>query len=120
MRNNFDKDIWVKSAKRKIEIETSSVAISDVRFLNEVEAVRDMKGYIIKVTRPDAGATGGISGHPSETELQNFNKYDFLVHNDGSFEDLHIQLDNIYDKIINNEICLQFSRIYKEMLPGEL
>jgi len=45
-----------------------SVVIPDVRFRNEVDAIRAAGGVIWKITRPGAGLQGAAGGHVSETE----------------------------------------------------
>jgi len=45
------------------------VVISDVRFLNEVKAIKAAGGYVIKLLRGE-GLEGAAGQHKSETELQ--------------------------------------------------
>jgi hypothetical protein len=57
--------------------------ITDMRFPNEMDAVEQRKGITIKVVRP-----GTVTGeHPSETALDNA-KFDYIIENNGSLEDL--------------------------------
>jgi hypothetical protein len=58
------------------------VVVSDVRFLNEMEAIRNAGGKLIRVVRPatDKNATKtGIVGHASEAEQKAFQDDDFDV-----------------------------------------
>jgi hypothetical protein len=64
-------DAWINAWKNRIQQTVASqkslkyILISDVRFMNEVEAVRALGGRVIRLTRnphPD-------DGHSSETEL---------------------------------------------------
>jgi hypothetical protein len=69
MRDNTDPDIWIKTAMRKATAllnDGADVVITDVRFQNEVEAVRDLGGVVGRVTRPGAPSYGANSGHVSE------------------------------------------------------
>jgi hypothetical protein len=72
--------------------------ITDMRFPNEMEAVKERKGITIKVVRPciECGGIGyhKIScskqyqkEHPSETSLDTA-EFDYKIINDGSIEDL--------------------------------
>ena len=95
MRNMFDKDIWVKSARAQtLKNPYINYVFPDCRFLNEVCAIKEWGGKLLRVTRPICGATGGISGHASEVELIGFEGWDYTIHNDGSFEDLYRKVDN--------------------------
>jgi len=49
-RNNFHKDIWMLSVMARYK-EGDNVVISDCRFPNEVQAIRDLGGRIIQVER---------------------------------------------------------------------
>ena len=49
-RNNFHKDIWMFSVMSRYK-ENENVVISDCRFPNEVQAIRDLGGRIIQVER---------------------------------------------------------------------
>jgi hypothetical protein len=45
------------------------VVITDVRFVNEAQAIYDAGGCLWRITRPNDGAAGGIANHASETEM---------------------------------------------------
>lgn len=63
--------------------------VSDVRYPNEAQALREMGGIIIQVSRPDhAGLTGLEALHSSEAGLPP-EMIDGTVVNDGSLEDLY-------------------------------
>jgi hypothetical protein len=50
-------------------VAADTVVITDCRFVNEAQAIYDAGGHLWRITRPHAGAAGGISGHASETEM---------------------------------------------------
>ena len=57
-------DCWIKIARRKIEdMLPASVVISDIRFRNEAQFVRDMGGVIVRIDRDVAP----VADHESET-----------------------------------------------------
>jgi hypothetical protein len=70
--------------------------ITDTRFPNEAQAIKDKGGMVIKVDRPGVGP---VNGHPSEDALKDYN-FDYVIHNDGSINDL----DNKVMEFINNYI----------------
>ena len=70
--------------------------ITDCRFPNELEAVKNRKGLTIKVIR-DSGNTIGTT-HASETALDCYTNWDYVIDNNGSIEDLRQQILNILEK----------------------
>lgn len=83
-RDIVHSELWVRAAMRRAEI-MGRVVISDVRFPNEAEAIRERGGIILRVHRGASAASG--DAHRSEMPLP-----DHLVHaelrNDGSVVDL--------------------------------
>ena len=54
LRNHFDQDIWLNSLEYRIrkQVEnTPCTVISDARFRNELDLIRDMGGVVIWVQR---------------------------------------------------------------------
>ena len=92
MQNN----VWVGATIRKIQKDNPDVAlIGDCRFPNEVEAVQNAGGIVIKLER-----SLFYSDHASETALnkEHYNQdiFDYTINNQ------HIELDT------KNEIILKF------------
>lgn len=73
--------------------------ITDVRFPNEAQAIKDRGGIVIRVERKPFNRAGGMEGnkqfseqikedtHPSETALDDY-EFDHVIDNNGSIEDL--------------------------------
>lgn len=68
----------------------TGVVISDVRFLNEIEGLKEGGAKLVRVKRLNAGLKGQFSEHRSETEQDDIpdELFDFIVNNAGSLEDL--------------------------------
>lgn len=83
--------VWIEAWKHGIAAIPRVVA-SDVRFLDEAAAVRQLGGLIIRVERP-----GRIRSdtHASETE-QLYVKHDLLIMNDGDFAALDAQIEHLF------------------------
>lgn len=87
-------DVWVRYAlnvarERQSFTNCSGVAITDVRFENERDAIRAAGGKVWRIVRPSAGLTGAAGAHASENELTDTMPYDRLINNhDGELEDL--------------------------------
>lgn len=69
--------------------------ITDVRFPNEVKAIKSRGGIIIRVNRE----TNVIDMHASETSLDDYEEFDYIVDNNGSLEDLRKKVVKIYDEL---------------------
>jgi len=66
VRNNFSDDTWVKLFRKQLEPHKSYV-VSDCRFPNEAQAIRNLGGEVWRTERPGYGA----GPHPSEAEVLN-------------------------------------------------
>lgn len=89
-RNLIDPDIWVKGWKHEIAstIPTCDKIIADdVRFPNEVAAIRDLGGEMWLLLRPGKELRSEES-HESEGNLNNMH-FDNVLVNDGSVDELH-------------------------------
>jgi hypothetical protein len=64
------------------------VSVSDVRFLNEIDAIQAAGGKVIRIVRPGAGLAGVQGQHLSETEQAGIpdSKFDAIITNDGSLD----------------------------------
>lgn len=87
----YNDNIWVDST---LSACGNDVIISDVRFPNEVKAIRSKGGLIIKVERP--GYEG--DGHTSEASVDTI-EGDFVIENNGSLFDLLSDVLSIVDFI---------------------
>jgi len=102
MRNGLHENVWVNAlfADYHFNIEKDEQMpnwlITDCRFPNELEAVKTHKGITIKVIR-DSGNTIGTT-HASETALDDYTEWDYVVDNNGSIEDLKTQVFSILEK----------------------
>ena len=83
IRFGLHQDTWVNALFSDYK-QGDSWLISDTRFINEAQYVKDAGGLIIRVNRP--GITPA-NDHYSEVELDSW-KYDYVIENDGTIEDL--------------------------------
>lgn len=74
--------------------------ITDVRFPNEGEAIKKRNGILIRVERY---MLTKIDQHPSETALDNYDGFNYIIQNDGTIQDLIIKVKEILikEKIIS-------------------
>jgi hypothetical protein len=91
-------NIWVNALFADYDTSSnydSNWIITDVRFPNECQAIKDRGGIVIKINRD----SDVVDNHSSETALDNYDGFDFVVDNNGSIDDL----TNNLIKIINND-----------------
>lgn len=72
---SIDPEFWVKQLKQTIlsipQAQTQNYVISDVRFKNEANWIKEHGGYIIRLERA-VELTGDLINDPSETELNDY------------------------------------------------
>ena len=101
VRNNLHTNAWVNATfadyettypvydkERALVIPptTKKWIITDVRFPNEAQAIKDRGGVLIRVNRPGIP----VGEHPSEIALDDYYGWDFIVHNDKTLADLEL------------------------------
>ena len=114
----FHDDIWIASLENKMRKTTDNIVISDVRFPNEIEAIHNAGGIVIRIKRgeepewfdaaisankgPDGNSTWSLSRaklerlkiHASESSWVG-GDIDYVVTNDGTIDELFSQIRNI-------------------------
>ncbi|MCK9446742.1 hypothetical protein M0Q50_07785 [bacterium] len=91
-----NKDIWVNDLfEHKNSNLSGNYLISDVRFINEIDAIRKHNGIIIRIELPIDNKN---TEHISERELDNYKKYDEIILNDKTLKDLFNKIDIIIKK----------------------
>ena len=91
----FGNDIWVKRWLITYDLlnDTDDIVVPDVRVDIEADAIRSRGGIIIEVRRDVAGLPGAAGAHVSEGGLSA--PADFVIHNNGTLEELYAALDTI-------------------------
>lgn len=115
---HFDPDVWIRyairTAKRLLEDpdfiytqrgglehssaaggETKAVVIPDVRFINEIQHIRQSGGKMLRVVRPGSGLEGAYATHQSEAEMAAIpnEEFDAVIHNIGTLDALKKLVD---------------------------
>ena len=83
LRDAIDPNLWVKILFANTE-GWSNYIIADVRYPNEVKAIKERNGILLRIDRKGAGA----GNHSSETALDDYKEWDVHIKNNGSIEDL--------------------------------
>jgi hypothetical protein len=116
-RQGFHDDIWIASLENKLRKTTDDVVISDCRFPNEIKAIKNAGGKVIRVTRgPDpewytiAASVNAGSKHIgwaiAKANLTKYNihvsetawagtEFDTVIDNNGTMDHLYQQVNNL-------------------------
>jgi hypothetical protein len=118
LRNNFHKDIWVASVENKLRQSKDNIVITDCRFVNEVNAIKNAGGTTMRVVRGkqpewydaavsyNKGEVGNMSWSISKAKLDKLRvhaseyssvglDYDHYVDNNGTIDELHTSIKSI-------------------------
>jgi hypothetical protein len=110
-RQGFHDDIWIASVENKLRKTKDNIVISDVRFPNEIKAIHEAGGKVVRVKRGSephwydiaVQANRGVDSaakwlkeegiHASETAWVG-GKIDVVIENDSSIDDLFKAIKN--------------------------
>lgn len=104
LRNYFDKDIWVKATLNNLQNDTIYI-IGDTRFVNEVEAVKQSGGIVVRLEGDPINInslTQRDKTHESETALDNYLLFDEFFVNNKELINLYDFANKIFKKYIKN------------------
>ena len=94
MQTYFTRRVWINCTLRHTDMKT---IISDLRFKEEFEAIKERNGICIYVQRPNYM----FGEHASEKEMSELlynDEYDYVINNSGSIKDLFNKIKEIsYD-----------------------
>ena len=103
LRLNLHENIWVNSLMSDYT-KDSNWLITDMRFPNELQAIKDKGGIVLRINRNNATSKGidlhqkleyeitGKGNHISETALDN-SIFDYVIDNNGTLEDLILEVE---------------------------
>jgi hypothetical protein len=98
-RRAQDPDYWTKAWARKIsqyDPNTTHILIDDVRFINELNSIKEQGGLIVKIERP---GFNGANNHASETALDHYRDWDAVILNDGTLEQFYVKVNALADSL---------------------
>ena len=117
-RTGFHDDIWIASLENKMRKTTDNIVISDVRFPNEIKAIHNAGGIVVRIKRGadpewynaavsvNSGPNGNASWSLSKSYLEKLGIHasetawvggaiDYTVWNNSSIDDLFDQIKNL-------------------------
>jgi hypothetical protein len=119
-RRAQDNDYWVKKLMAQIEEEKPEVAlITDMRFLNEVKAIKERGGFVCKIER-EGYALPVATQHASETELDNYDDWDTqTLVPEGALDQLKQSAVTLFD-IIHQQFQKEQAERFECSDPGDV
>ena len=111
-RQGFHDDIWIASVENKMRKTTDNIVISDVRFPNEIKAIHNAGGIVVRVHRGvmPHWYDVAIQANKGSESAQNFlkkegihasetawvgGKIDYIIANDSTIDDLYAQIKKL-------------------------
>lgn len=117
-RTGFHDDIWIASLENKMRKTADNIVISDVRFPNEIKAIHNAGGIVVRIKRGDdpewydaavsynKGPNGNATWSLSKSHLDNLKIHasetawvgrdiDFTIYNDTTIDALFDQIKNL-------------------------
>ena len=101
----IDEDYWVKALMNSI---SNNCIITDLRFPNEAKAIKEKNGIAIRINRPCKECNNlnkhkldcniGRFEHISETSLDDYNDWEYIIDNDRGIEELILKMKVILIK----------------------
>lgn len=118
LRDHFNTDIWFLTLHNRIrKNKNDNILVSDVRFQNEINFIRDNSGTLIRIVRGQdpqwyKTAIDANNGCNKSKEIMNTTyanihlsewawvgtDFDYVIYNNSTLEDLYLQLDKIFEK----------------------
>lgn len=109
IRKEIDEKFFIKKMIDDIKVYSfffNTIIISDARFKIEIDDIKNEFDNVVAVhiVRPnfDNGLTEEQKKHPSEIDLDDYNKFDYELINNGTLEDLKTKIERLVE-VINNE-----------------
>lgn len=78
------------------------VIMSDLRFQNEYDAIRNFGGATIRINRV-MEIDPSVEAHSSETGLDHIRRWNYVIDNDSTLEDYHTSCRYILNEIVGEE-----------------
>jgi hypothetical protein len=98
-QEHINPNIWVDAVMKQMTDEYCVYVISDCHFKNEARQIQELGGIVIRLNRSEhlidpKLMAGRNPNHVSETDLDDYDNFDFVYQNDGTIEDLKEAIKN--------------------------
>lgn len=106
IRNKIDKHFFIKKIIDDIKVYSyffDIITISDARYKEEIDLIKEAYQNVISIgiTRPnfDSGLSNTEKIHATEIDLDNYDRYDYKIKNDGSLDKLQEKVEQIIEEV---------------------
>lgn len=96
VRCQINENFWVHSMLTTYQ-DSDFWIVSDVRYKNEADELLSRGALLIRINR----TTDSSDVHQSEVDLDSYDKFSYIIENDGSLEDLYNKVKEIYHTVFN-------------------
>lgn len=96
----IDEGIWIRAWAARAEASQQPVVVDDVRFPNEVDAIKKRGGYLVRIV--GRGEAPGAGAHISELHPLDF---DEEIENSGDIHELRSEIDALANRIKAQDAC---------------
>lgn len=103
IRDNFHRDAWILTLNSKLRNTSNHVVITDLRFPNEAESLKNTNAVLIRLEGDPARIREQSNRdltHASEISLDDYNGFDYVIKTTPNINDLEYSLKNIICKHI--------------------
>lgn len=117
-RQGFHDDIWIASLENKLRRSQDDVVISDCRFPNEIQAIRNQGGYVVRVVRgpdPEWFECAKFAPHKMCVQFPQVHAseyswaqtdFDRVIENNGSLDDLYSEINDLVQYLLDAKVGL--------------
>lgn len=91
-RDHIHPNVWIFSALGG-ECSEDHIVVSDVRFPNEADAIKERGGRLVRIERAGVGPANDI-----DTLLDRYDRFDAIILNDSTIDSLHAQMRSLLDE----------------------
>lgn len=106
VRKQIDEDFFIRRVCEDIKVYSffcDVLTISDVRFPREIEEVQKNFPNVVSILIERPNFVSPLDEkemkHETETALNNYNKYDFIIKNDGTIEELKRKVIQLLEEV---------------------
>ncbi len=106
IRNNIHPDAWVLSLFGTYRKNDDFWIITDVRFKNEANIIKERGGIVIRLNGDPLNSKSGDNRnmeHQSEIDLDDYDGFDYIYDNIPPISNLQDFVQKIAEKVLNNE-----------------
>ena len=105
VKNKIDSKLFINRVVEDIKVFSyfyDVIVISDARLVDEIETIKNIFPSSVSI-RVNGSVNNSLTveqrNHITETGLDNYNNYDYVISNDGSIEELNSKIINILDEV---------------------